>query len=258
MSILQELGEEQINQALTGAAEKQVPVTLAVRRGSEWLSVRSRILDIRKAQLHFEAPGPQGNAGPCEFGPSEEIGVTFKHKHHKYTFATEVVGLQRSELADGTQIRLLCVQRPQAMSRVQRRAYHRVQVPANRIVRVSFWAGDIQSEPSGSAGGRPVWSGRVMDISAGGFQVSTSADLTDMFVVGETVGLRISFGSDDLSVFAEAQFRHAEGIPEGALLGFQFVGLDQSSSGRAALQVIAEKVRDFLREVSRPRVPAQS
>lgn len=256
MSILQELGEEQTDLALAGAADKQVPVTLAVRRGSDWLSLRSRILGIRKMQFHVAAPDPQDSTTPCEFTRAEEIGVTFKHKHHKYTFAAKVVGLQHAECEDGTQIPALCLRRPQAMTRVQRRAYHRVQVPPNRIVRVSFWIGGIDAEPAGSEAARPVWSGRVTDISAGGFQTLTSADLTDAFVSGETVGLRISFGTDDLTVFAEAQFRHADQSADGVLLGFQFVGMDQNSSGRTALQVIAEKVREYQRETSRPRVPA--
>ena len=251
MSILQELGDEQVRQTLAGAVEKQVPATLAVRRGRNWLSLRTRLLAMRKMRFHVEDPGPQVHSGPCEFAPDEPVGVTFKHKHHKYTFSATVVGLQDVELMEGTEVRALCLQCPPTMTRVQRRAYHRVQVPANRVVRVAFWIGGIDSEPSGSSAEEPVWSGRVTDISAGGFQTLLSADLTDMFIAGETVGLRISFGVDDLTVFAEAQFRHADPTPDGALLGFQFIGLDQTSSGMVALQVIAEKVSEYLREQSR-------
>ena len=138
---------------------------------------------------------------------------------------------------------------PNRMHRLQRRAFIRADVPAGRVARASFWVGGRENEPPGADPQRPVWSGRLTNISAGGFQVLSSAgdDLWDL-APGETVGVRLAFEAGSESVYADAQFRRIDKNAEDALLGFQFVGLAQDRRGRRALQYISGKVAEYHRQ----------
>lgn len=248
MGYLQELNEKQISEALVGAAERQVPVTVTIRQGETWVNLRSRFLAIRGARLIFEPPGGLQGAPPHEFSPAEKIGLSFKYKHHKHVFSTTVIGMDKVALAADVMVPGLALNCPTHMERLQRRAYFRAAVPENQIVRVSFWLGGRDSEPTGTSPDRPVWTAVVTDVSAGGFQTRTTADVAMAIDVGEAVGLRMTFGSSGDKLYADAQFRHADMLPEGdALLGFQFLGLGQTNDGKAALRIISKKVSEYQR-----------
>jgi c-di-GMP-binding flagellar brake protein YcgR len=134
------------------------------------------------------------------------------------------------------------------MQRLQRRAYLRVDVPACRIVRASYWIGGRAAEPAGTTVDCPVWSGQVTNISAGGFQLAADANAAEALEVGDTVGVRLIFGAGRESVYADAQYRHHERTLDGhVLMGFQFMGLDQTTEGRAALRIVSEAVNEFQR-----------
>jgi len=132
------------------------------------------------------------------------------------------------------------------MQRLQRRAYIRAEVPANRIVRASFWLGSAEAEPTGPSPERPVWSGRITDLSAGGFRMSVAAETAVGTDLGDIVGVRIVFGADGAeTVYTDAQVRHIESQSDRAVIGFQFLGLAESAQGRIVLQMIAAKTTEF-------------
>ena len=89
---------------------------------------------------------------------------------------------------------MLVICRPSRMQRLQRRAYIRAEVPPNRIVRASFWLGGRTAEPTGGSPTTPVWSGRVVNLSAGGFQLHTDAAAASDVEIGDAVGVRVVFG----------------------------------------------------------------
>jgi c-di-GMP-binding flagellar brake protein YcgR len=182
--------------------------------------------------------------------------VSFKFKHHKHVFTGTVVGLEDTELPGGAALRALVVCSPTRMHRMQRRAFLRADVPPNRVVRASFWLGGRDAEPAGTSPDCPVWSGRVTNISAGGFQVISSDQGARCLEVGETVGVRIHFGVGEEAVYADAQFRHVQEAEGKLYVGFQFVGLAQTPEGRKTLELISVKAGQFHREsggAERPR-----
>ena len=247
MSVLQEIGPEQINELIQIAGERNVPMTITIRSENSWANLRSRALGTRESHLLMEMP-PSNEEGvpPHEFVPAERIGVSFKLKHHKHIFAATVVGQRRVVMMDGTELPVLAVVMPTRMQRLQRRAYIRAEVPANRIVRVSYWMGGCDSEPAGTSPEHPVWFGQIKNISAGGFQVETDPGSAECLESGDAVGMRLVFCSSGETVYADAQFRHSEIINNGrALMGFQFLGLTETPEGRVVLQLISAKVSEY-------------
>jgi c-di-GMP-binding flagellar brake protein YcgR len=251
MALLQDLHIDQINEAVALAAERTVPVTVTVKSQQSWTNLRSRLLSVDEGHLLLEPPTESGEAPPREFSPGQKVGLSFKLKHYKHICTCVVTGTRRWALADGTEVPALSVCGPARMQRIQRRAYIRADVPANRIVRASFWLGGREHEPSGSTTESPVWSGRVTNLSAGGFQVHTADDVSDGLEIGETVGVRMIFGAGEQTIYADAQYRHQETDGDQFVLGFQFIGLDQTRQGRNTLKEISIKVSEFQREACR-------
>jgi c-di-GMP-binding flagellar brake protein YcgR len=243
---LQELSFKQITESLFLGSQKNVPVTLTLRQESAWLNFPSRMIAAAGKQLLVELPPVSADVPPHEFVPAEKLGVSFKLKHHKHIFTATVAGVRDYPLEGGgsTQVLSLCL--PARMQRLQRRMFYRVDVPPNRVVRASFWLGGKEAEPNGTSDATPVWSGRVTNLSAGGFQLLSTTNLGPMLEMGDSVGVRLTFGSGQESVYADAQLRHV--VLEGAeqwSLGLQFVGLPQTPEGRQALMFIGQKVSEF-------------
>ncbi len=246
MTTLRDLTIAQIDEAIAGAAERRLPITLTIPSGESWQILHSRFLGVREGHLLIEVPVAD-DGQPHEFKAADCIGVSFKFKHHKHVFSGTVAGSEKLRLDDGTETQVLSLCSPTRMKRVQRRAFMRAAVPAGRIVRASFWTGGLQAEPHRSSIQTPVWSGRVVNISAGGMLVSCDPAVAQVLDPGETVGMHISFGVGEEAVSCDAQFRHLEATEDETLVGFRFVGLDQTPQGEKAMQQISSWTARFKR-----------
>jgi len=245
MSVLQELDAVQIDELINAAVDKAVPVIITISQEKSWANLHSRVAALWGSHMLLEMPCAELTGVPHEFAPAERVGVSFKLKHHKYIFSATVVGQERIAQDDGSELPVLAVVAPARMQRLQRRAFLRADVPDNRIVRASFWMGGRDCEPAGTDCEHPVWSGQVVNISAGGFQLAVDPNAARILEEGDCVGLRLVFGTGGETVYADAQFRHAELIDGRAQLGFQFLGLTETAAGRVALQLISVKVAEF-------------
>jgi len=252
MATLQNLTNQQIDEVLHLAAEQQVPATITTRHEGGWASFRTRFLAMRQGHILLEMPAPEPGEQPREFRPADKVGVNFKLKHHKHIFAGTVAEAASARLDDGSVGTVLHVCSPTRMHRMQRRAFNRSDVPANRIVRAAFWLGGLENEPAGTTPDQPVWSGRVVNISAGGLQLISEQRLGEAVSIGDIVGVRISFGVGEQTVYADAQFRHTTEEDGKIHLGFQFIGLGLTPDSREALQAIGSKANQFQRELAHP------
>jgi c-di-GMP-binding flagellar brake protein YcgR len=248
MATLQYLDNRQIDEVLRTAVQRQAPLSITVAQADGWATLHSRMVLLRDGHLWLDYPQADADVAPRQFSPADKIGISFKLKHHKHIFTGVVAGEAAMPAQEGLSGRILVVCSPTKMHRMQRRAFLRVDVPANRVVRVAFWLGGQEAEPTKTNPERPVWFGRVTNLSAGGFQASCDDEGPKLLESGETVGVRISFGAADQTVRADAQFRHLVESDGQAHVGFQFVGLAQTAEGRQALQMIGNKTAQFHRE----------
>lgn len=244
MSILQELNHREITQVIQSAAERSLPVSLTVRDGEHWVNLQSRLVGLKDHGILLA--GPLGEHGaPRRFSPGESVGVSLKLKHHKYLFLANVTGECEPVAQGEAAAPALVLGRPTRMQRLQRRAYIRAQVPSGCLARAAFWVGGRQNEPAGGSPDRLVWNGRVENLSAGGFSVRTTEESVRLLEMGYFVGTRLLFGVGQEAVYADACVRHIALGEYGAIVGFQFLGLEYSDDGKAALQAISRKVNEF-------------
>lgn len=244
---MQELPFRQIDEAIRGAVDKQIPLSVAYF-ADRWFTLHSRFQALDGEHILLSIPIDQDDR-PHAFQPADKVGLNFKLKHHKYTGSSRVAGLVDVQ---GQQHLAVCF--PTHMHRLQRRSFTRVEVPAGRIVRVSVWQGSSKTEPAGQGSDVLVLSGAVLDFSAGGFRVQLSGNQQPPWLTGQPVGVRMLFGPGEKRIVADAVFRHVQQEPEsGVSLGFQFVGLAQTSPGRDALRIISQKMGEFAQGTSRRR-----
>jgi c-di-GMP-binding flagellar brake protein YcgR len=249
MPTLKDLTIDDIGEALRGAVERDVPVTLTVREADRWTTHRTRFTSVGDNHLLMQMPVPSEGAPVHEFTPAEKAGLSFKLRHHKYICTVTVVCQARDgEEAEEPVLRVCW---PTWMQKMQRRAFQRADVPDGRLVRAAFWSGTGDREPAGDSPDRPVWTGRIKNISAGGFQMVTDPAAADGVEMGEPVGVRLAFGTSRKALYVDAQVRHVAAGDEGTLLGFQFVGLGQTGEGRRVLQQISSTVTEFQRFAER-------
>ena len=247
---MQDLNIRQIDESLRDAVGRHIPLSLSVQTDN-WVNLHSRFLAVRDDKVLVELPVLDGGV-PHEFIPAEKVALSFKLKHHKYISSARVAGMDTWKLDDGTDLTVLSLCFPMQMQRLQRRSFTRVEVPAGRVVRVSFWPGDKDSEPASHSDAVPVWSGRVLDLSAGGFQAVLHEGTS--LAEGQTVGVRLAFGPGETSVYCDAQFRHGcRQQDESWSLGFQFIGLAQTEAGRDVLRVLGRKMNEFAKFAARTK-----
>ena len=242
MPVLQELNHREISQVISSAADRCVPVTVTVRAEQQWMNLHSRVAGARNQCLLVEMPMTDKGIAH-EFAAGEDVGLSLKLKHHKYLFLSSVVDRLPSD--GGVDGPLLALGRPIRMQRLQRRAYVRAEVPDGSIVRGAFWLGGRACEPAGTSPDRPVWQGRVVNLSAGGFSLRTGDESIRVLESGYVVGVRMRFGVGREAFFADAMVRHIT-VEEGKfVVGFQFLGLEHTDEGKDVLMAISRKVGEY-------------
>ena len=256
MPIIQDLSPIQIHEALSEALRREAPLAVTCCIDNSWYSMRSRILQLRDADICLEYPSCEGEAP--ELSDSTPIGLSFKIKHHKHLFNALIEeACERTDGGEGVEAIRIAI--PRRMQRVQRRAYHRVEIPRNRSPLATFWEGGLSGANAGASGGPFSWEGWLTNISAGGFQIRLSSRHAPQLDVGDVVGVRLDMGQGYTPIEADVQFRHEASEEEGvALLGFQFVGLGHSHAGRETLQRVGRIVCEFQRIEGRRRARSSS
>jgi hypothetical protein len=247
MPNFQHLTTEQINEALTGATDRAVPVVVTCRQDDTWLTFYSRFVTMEGT--HFLIELPSNDLGQKRhWAPADRVGLSFKYRHYKYVSSATLVGQEDVAGPDGEPLTVLRVVTPTSMHRLQRRVYKRASVPEGRLVRASFWAGGREFEPTGADADKRVWSGQIDNLSAGGFHMQCKGYSGPELCVGDEMGVHLMFGTADEHCYADVMLRHVQPAADGSLsLGFQFIGLAQSRHGRATLGMISSKVSEYLR-----------
>ena len=124
--------------------------------------------DGTPGRLYVEGYRSSGKPHPINIRIDQPVGVNFKHAYGKFVFDTTVVGLEPSSDpgAGGT----IVLATPDRIGVVQRRSYFRVNVPRSLRVSVVFW--HRTGKRSSKDRAHTYFEGQLMDISAGGAQVT--------------------------------------------------------------------------------------
>jgi c-di-GMP-binding flagellar brake protein YcgR len=236
---------------LAQAAQQSAQLVLTCRIQGRWQAYKSCLLSVDpiKGRMVISAP-TDAEAEPLEFVRGEQIGVTFRHRNTKCLFATVVLGTSlpgagRRGTSAGSVVVLAC---PDQLEQLQRRAYHRVEIPAESRITVRFWRGGVAPDGRHRIAAAPEFVGRLLDLSVGGIRVGLSAQADPQLQPDEMVGLEFSPEPYRPSIVLEACFRHLQPVRSDKVsLGFQFIGLELHPNGHETLARLARTVRRLQR-----------
>ena len=239
MGCFQTLCGGKVQEALDEAARLKAPLTVTVRRQTLWLTYRSWLARRGDGFMLLGYPTLDGQAATDQFAIGDAINLMFRVAQRRYVFCVTVLGRTRHAQEDGTKSVALKVTIPESIERVEKRCGPRLPMPDSLIARATFWLGGSASPPSDTIE-RPMWSGRLINLSKGGALIRANQEAAKYVETGDLTGLAIGFGEGDdwEEIVVEARFRHAAPDGEMALLGFEFVHLQDSEETQMALEAI--------------------
>jgi len=236
------LTRDRTDEILLAAIERQTPVLISHRSSLGWTAYQSRFtrLDAGNEQIHMRLAMRSDDPAPPAFSSGDKVGVTFRRAHKKCMFSSLVLSMDESG-------ETFVVRRPAHFQELQRRVFERTTPPPSRSIEVLFW--QLADVVDGSAAEDRVFRGVLEDISVGGSRVR--AEQPCPIQLDATYCCRFKIGQFDEDLTLEAVLRHHE-IPRGqhVSLGFRFIGLEASESGRQNMIRIARLVSRFQRRNS--------
>ncbi|MFP4054335.1 MAG: PilZ domain-containing protein [Phycisphaerae bacterium] len=245
MALSQTITGRDIDEALQGVAEANAPVIITFRKNNAWSSQKGHAVEADGKRVLVVVPASEDLE--THLFPGVDVGVSFNLGSRKYIFAAALQKRMNLQDHEGEQVLALMLDRPEQVQRVERRRAVRAGVPAGEIVRASFWPGGVKAKPDKLSPACPTWSGKVLDLSVGGFQLRTHVVATTFFQSRDVVGVCLSFDALAKSVNVDAVVCHSQSEGNGmATIGFEFLELDQSPEGLLALQLIGEKVTEYV------------
>jgi hypothetical protein len=236
---------------LQTVVESQSPAIMSYLSKDKWHVAKVTLKELTGNRLYVEGCHALGNKlHPINIRIDQPVGLNFKHAYGKFVFDTTVVALEpSSDPESGGRIVLAL---PEQIGVVQRRSYFRVNVPRSLKVNVVLWHRTGRRLPSEQA--HSYFEGRLMDISAGGAQVTvplkrgipgeTGAAGESDFHKGQFIGLRFTPMPYETPLMFNAQIRNILSTADhtGLCLGLQIVGLEASDEGRQVLSRLAAVV----------------
>jgi c-di-GMP-binding flagellar brake protein YcgR len=236
----------QRDEVIADAAHQKSILVLTCKVQGRWETHKSRLLDVAPARRALVVAYPQHNQEqPLDFTRGEEIGVAFRYRSSKCLFASTVIGKRqpRRHRSSRPVSKSLLLSWPDQIEQLQRRVYHRVDIPADSPIAVRLWPGGMASCTETPPTDRKIISGSFQDLSVGGARVSIARKDDLALDVNDLVGMEFSVDPDQPILAVEACFRHAEPTGGDTLsLGFQFIGLEVSPERPSLLSRLARAV----------------
>ncbi|MFW6066177.1 MAG: flagellar brake protein [Planctomycetota bacterium] len=244
MACLVQLPRGELQDALEATAAEAMPVVVSVRDtdSDAWIPCSSRLLAVSDGVMLLELPRPYGSDTPREFVPGEEMCMTFRVGGDKLLCKSVVIRSGTEQLADGTEAPALRVSRPEAGHLLQRRAFSRVAVPEGELLRAGFSVGSSEDTSPPAA---PVWTGRVLDLGAGGMRVAVDPGAAAELEEGTPVYVCLAFGKAGRTVYSNAAVRHVEPRERTTIVGLEFLNLTDSPEGQKTLHFLCEKIQSY-------------
>lgn len=225
----------------TAQKEEIYAIMSYISRG-KWHVARVKIEGIEEDLFGIRLC-PHKKLHPVNVKVNQQIGLSIKHEYGKFVFESRIVGLEHSRNRyHGGKIIL---RMPREMDLVQRRYYYRVQVPQSLEVEAQMWR--RSSEEVGED--NQTFSGKLVDISAGGLQVALSDDISPDFREGQFVLVRFTPLPSETPLTVSCQIRSVLPTADGSNIcyGLQIVGLEASPEGRMTLTRLANVVGQYYR-----------
>ena len=256
MSQVDILIDDEMRKILSQAINKQIPGILSHMSRGKWHMSKVILTNLGQSILHVEI-APREKPLPINIHIDQPVGLTFKLDFNKYICESVVKGLEPSINSDCGGKLLLDM--PLKLEKMQKRNYYRVQLPNEKFVEAVFWHRGYSNQEV-AVPSNDVWTGRLLDLSAGGLQLGIDISQKPNFKSGQLIGIKFIPFQGERPMILEGQIRHiAKTVDETKLcLGIQIVGLEASQEGREKLRRVVNIVERYLQESAKRETCAVS
>ena len=236
MTTLSEVVDANVRPRLKTAAEQGHPLRLAFEWDGAWRVCRGRVADVLERHMVCELSDPD------ELMLLEALDgrtpISLNLHCHRYRCLATVYRDERPALDGSPPEGTVRLTLPESIRRVDRRAYNRIEMDPGEEAKAVFWPGGLRAGPEAGTYAAPQWEGCLTSVGVGGFQALVDSGACEGLRAGDSVGVRLALPGQGGEIRADAQFLYSRIGPDGALAGFQFIGLSATSEGRATIQAL--------------------
>ncbi len=238
------------NEIFEQAVRERALAILTFQVGNEWQTFKSRFLEVDPRGRFFVLDYQQVTDTPLPpVAPGQYMGISFRHKNRKILFATVIEAKGHYVLEDKTTVPAVRYRWPNSLTELQRRAYHRTEVPEDAKLMATLWLGGLTTRPAVQSSEVESVSGELADISCGGAMVRLHNTRPPAWSEDDLLGVELQLPDHRTPVQVNARFRGLRQEPNEKLgLAVQFLGLEVAADGRAVLQRLAATVQRFYRQ----------
>jgi len=243
------LTPQETAEILDQAVSERALAVVSVQQDDGWQLFKSRFLERDPKRRFFVLDHVETHGTtPVPLVAGQYVGVSFRYRSRKIIFVSVVEARGRFVLEDQSSLPAIRYRWPDTLTELQRRAYHRTPVPPGTCLLATAWPGGLYAREAAQSTPLGILNCEVVDISCGGALLRTTAPLPPDWAEGTTLGIEMHLPDGRPPVMLSAYFRGARADAErGFSIAVQFVGLELSLDGRAALQRLARAVQRFHR-----------
>ena len=240
--------------------EDKIPIYISHLSGQRWHIARAVVVGITEKYFDVEI-GPQRLSWQVCLQQGQSVGITFKYSfdggYGRFVLGTTVAEVRQREDYSGA----LTLMMPDEIDVIQRRSFERVRPPEGVNIDVNVWSRNFlrvggQSGPPRRVEVSQSWTGRLVDISAGGMAVAISHSQGPAFEAGQFVRLKFIPIPGETPLAFSAYVKTVSQTADGGslCLGLATVGLEASSEGRLVLQRLCNVVEQYSQMNSKSRI----
>lgn len=185
---------------------------------------------------------PRRKRCPLNINVDDSVGISFKYGYSKFIFEAKVLGFEPSENKNSPG--RIVIGMPDKIEVLAKRSYFRVNIPNSLDVPVTL---SHYQENKTQNSDSDFWTGRLIDISAGGVQVAVPAAQNTALKKGHTAQIKFASPNQDTLITIQGLVRYIAPTADkkNICIGFQIIGLEATESGRATLARLVEAVEYF-------------
>ncbi|MCF7956647.1 MAG: PilZ domain-containing protein [Phycisphaerae bacterium] len=240
MSNAQTLNSNEISQVLEETIDTGQTCVMSHLTKGKWHRMEVKIDSISRKSLMVELIS--NPAAGADIQIDQPIGMAFEIDFTKYLFESNVIGFE--PVINEEQIGRIMIKKPLSIEKMQRRSYTRVPVPNEMKVNTLFWHRGY-NDNSTDVPLESYWQGRMMNLSAGGAQITVTKEQYENFKQDQFIGMQFTPLPYEKPVLVEAQIKNIAVTPDNdemISLGIEFLGLEASTDGRDKLDKIVETI----------------
>lgn len=232
-----------VSEIISQAVDLGLDAAMCRMCGGKWMQDHLKFSQMLLSDISYQVP--IANKTLLEsIKINQPVGISFHFEFHKYIFDSTITGLDSTQAESKI---LLAI--PEHIEKMPRRAYERQPVPHSLNVNVLFWHRGY-ADNSSRIPNENYWQGKLVNLSAGGMQISTALEELANFQIRQLIGIQFTPMYYQKPILVEGQIVHIHpNHEEGKLnLGIEFLGLEVSIDGRNTLHRLMDTVQEYSRQ----------